>query len=72
MDKFIRRSISFHEDDLKILERKDAELKCGISGAVRIIIREWAEMKKQYVTIPVKGFIDDLGRVVYSPEKKDE
>ena len=29
------------------------------SKAIRMIIREWAAMKKQYITIPKAGYIKD-------------
>jgi len=49
----------------EIIATKISETGLSQSAAIRMIIREWAEMKKQFVTIPIKGFVDDVGRVVY-------
>jgi antitoxin component of RelBE/YafQ-DinJ toxin-antitoxin module len=49
----------------EIIATKISETGLNQSAAIRMIIREWAEMKKQFVTIPIKGFVDDVGRVVY-------
>lgn len=34
------------------------------SKAIRIIIREWAEMKKQYITIPKVGIVKGENGVI--------
>jgi hypothetical protein len=44
---------------------KIAETGVNQSEAIRLIIREWVEMKKYFVKIPVKGFVDDAGNVQY-------
>jgi len=44
------------------------------SKAIRLIIREWAEMKKQYTTVPVVGKITQDGTVEFwnTPEGMKE
>jgi len=38
-----------------------------------MIIHEWAKMKKQFITIPIKGFVNDAGVVRYNdPADKGE
>ncbi len=56
----------------KAVFEKMQETGLDQSKAIRMIIREWAEMRKGYVTVPVKGYIDDLGRVVYTDTPKGE
>jgi len=55
----------------EIITAKISETGLSQSGAIRMIIREWAEMKKQFVTIPIKGYIDDSDAVQY-PEDTQE
>ena len=38
------------------------------SGAIRLIIREWAQMKRQTVTVPVEGTITGDKVVFSNPE----
>ncbi len=55
----------------KLVSQKMRETGLDQSKAIRVIIREWAQMKEQYITLPVKGFIDDAGNVRYSDAPAD-
>lgn len=41
----------------------------GKAAAIRLIIREWAEMKKQYITIPKVGIIKGENGVITIEEE---
>lgn len=49
----------FDEKEDEIVTNKSEELGISKAGAIRLIIREWAEMKKGFVTVPVVGTIKD-------------
>ena len=38
------------------------------SDAIRMIIREWAEMRKQYVTVPIAGVVAEDGKMTIEEE----
>ena len=38
------------------------------SSAVNTIIREWAEMRKNFITIPIKGAVVDGGKITIEEE----
>lgn len=56
----------------KIVAEKMKETGLDQSKAIRMIIREWAEMKKQYITVPIKGFIDAAGVMRYIDDPADQ
>jgi antitoxin component of RelBE/YafQ-DinJ toxin-antitoxin module len=49
----------------EILDKKVSEIGLSQSSVIRMIILEWAEMKKDYITIPVRGYVDDADIVKY-------
>ncbi len=53
------------------IAQKITETGVNQSEAIRLIIREWVEMKKYFVKVPIKGIIDDAGNVQYSDAPAD-
>jgi antitoxin component of RelBE/YafQ-DinJ toxin-antitoxin module len=57
----------------EIIATKISETGLSQSGVIRMIIHEWAKMKKQFITIPIKDFVNDAGVVRYNdPADKGE
>jgi hypothetical protein len=71
MKKTITKAFSLNEEEVRIIHAFAKEKGLSYSSAIRLIIREWAEMKKQYVTVRVNGFVDDAGNVQYSDAPAD-
>lgn len=50
MEEVIRQNVSFRTKDHNIVTKEAAKKGVDFSAATRIIIREWAEMKRQSQT----------------------
>lgn len=59
MNKTKFTTIRLDETERQAVDAKMNETGLGQAAALRIIIREWSEMKKQYVTVPVVGVIKE-------------
>jgi len=59
--------IRLDEQSEQAIAEKIALTGVNQSEAIRLIIREWAEMKKQYTTVPVVGKITQDGTVEFDP-----
>lgn len=53
---------------IEAVEKIMAEKGLTKSSAINTIIREWAEMKKQYVTVPIKGAVIEDGKITIAEE----
>jgi len=51
--------IRLDEKSEEAIAEKIASTGVNQSEAIRLIIREWAEMRKGYVTVPVVGTVKD-------------
>lgn len=57
MNKTKFTTIRLDETERQAVEGKMNDTGLGQAAAIRIIIREWSETKKQYITVPVAGVI---------------
>ena len=57
--KFMTGITITHEEKAIVDELKEKRGTGSFSLALGMIIREWAEMKKQYITVPIAGVIKD-------------
>lgn len=71
MNKTKFTTIRLDEAERQAVEGKMNDTGLGQAAAIRLIIREWSEMKKLYMTVPVSGVIRD-GAVIKKPETMEE
>jgi len=68
MNKTKIMSIRVDEQEDEILAKKSNEIGLGKAATVRLIIREWAEMRKNFVTVPIKGAVVEGGKITIEEE----
>lgn len=53
---------------LETIEKVMAEKGLTKSSAINTVIREWAEMRKNFVTVPLKGAVVEGGKITIEEE----
>ena len=59
-------NIRIDDQEKAIVQKKMDDTGLGLAASVRVIIREWSEMKKQYVTVPISGYVNADGSVKFN------
>ena len=67
-NKFMTGISITHEEKAIVDGLKEQRGTGSFSLALGMIIREWAEMKKQYVTVPIKGAVIEDGKITIAEE----
>jgi len=70
MNKTKFTTIRLDENERAAVDSKMNETGLGQAAAIRLIIREWSEMKKQYITVPVKGTVNPDGTITWKMREK--
>ena len=77
MNKTKFTTIRLDENERAAVDSKMNDTGLGQAAAIRLIIREWSEIKKQYITVPIEGIVSKDGTIKFrkywnSPEGADE
>jgi hypothetical protein len=56
--ELITKSYTLTQAEIDTIELLAKDKSLSASSALRLIIREWAEMRKEYVTVPAKLVAD--------------
>jgi antitoxin component of RelBE/YafQ-DinJ toxin-antitoxin module len=56
-------NIRIDDQEKAIVQKKMDDTGLGLAASVRVIIREWAEMRKGYITVPIRGIVKADGVV---------
>jgi hypothetical protein len=72
MNKTNFTSIRLDDQEKDVVDSKMKQTGLGQAAAIRLIIREWSEMQKKFIIVPVNGVIKDGVIDWDSPEGADE